>query len=103
MRSKIRSARRTAAAAMETTLAPIAVVDRTSLATAKGVLKEFVQRRTKSAGLLGNAYRLLHLAENLRLAENHRIEPTGNPKGMANGIAFGIGVEVRLDLVAAKR
>jgi hypothetical protein len=66
----------------------------------EGVLKEFVQRRTKSARLLGNAYRLLHLAENLRLAENHRIEPTGNPKGMSNGIALGIGIEVRRDLMA---
>ena len=46
-------------------------------------LEQLVQRGAERAGLVGLAHRLLHLAEDLRLAEHHRVEAAGDAERMA--------------------
>ena len=46
-------------------------------------LEQLVQRRAQRAGLVGLAHGLLHLAQDLRLAQHHRIEPGGDAEGVA--------------------
>ena len=46
-------------------------------------LEHLLQRAAQGAGGIGLAHRLLELAEDLRLAEHHRVEPAGDPEGMA--------------------
>ena len=41
----------------------------------KGALEQLVQQQAEGAGLLGGLHRLFHLAEDLRFAQHHRIEP----------------------------
>ena len=94
---KMRAASFTAAAAMDTLVAPIRVVLRTSLATAKERWNS-VQHAAERAGRLGGARRLLHLAEDLRLAEHHRIEPRGDAEGVAHRLLARQRVEVVLQL-----
>ena len=57
-----------------------------------------MQRGAERAGRVGLAHRLLHLAEDLRLAQHHRIEPGGDAEGMARrGAVFqhvGVGLEL---------
>jgi hypothetical protein len=85
---------------METILAPIAVVDRTSLATAKECWKSLCKVVPSVPASSAKTYGLLHLAKDLGFAQDHRIEPTGHTKGMTDGITFRIGVQIGLDLVA---
>ncbi len=42
---------------------------------------------------------LLHLAEDLRLADDERIEPGGDPEQVAGGVGFAAGVDVRPQIV----
>jgi hypothetical protein len=49
----------------------------------KGALEQLVQRGAQRAGFVGHAHGLLHLAQDLRLAEHHRIEPGRHPEGVA--------------------
>jgi hypothetical protein len=95
--SKMRSARRTDAAAIETMLAPIAVVERTSLATAKELWNSLFSVVPSAPDLARDAHGLLHLPEDLRFAEHHRIEPAGDAKGVAHGIPVRMRVEVGFD------
>ncbi len=44
----------------------------------------------------------LHLPQDLRLAEHHRIEPRGDPEGVADGAPVRMLVEERLDAVAGQ-
>ena len=76
-------ASRTAAAAMLIECAPISVDVRTSLATANERWNIWCSVRAERAGAVGLAHRLLHLAEDLRLAEDHRVEPAGDAEGVA--------------------
>ena len=46
-------------------------------------LEQLVQRACQRAGGFGLAHRLLHLAEDLRLAEHHRIEAAGDAERVA--------------------
>ncbi|OIQ80212.1 hypothetical protein GALL_380470 [mine drainage metagenome] len=48
-------------------------------------LEHLPQRAAQRAGLGRGAHRVLHLAEDLRLAQHHRIEPAGDAEGMAHG------------------
>ena len=57
-----------------------------------------VQHRAEAARLLRGLVRLLHLAEDLRLAEHHRVEAGGHAEGVAHGRLALELVEVRLDL-----
>jgi hypothetical protein len=53
----------------------------------KAALEQLVQRGAQRAGFVGFAHRLLHLAQDLRLAQHHRIQPRGHAEGVAGGIA----------------
>jgi len=53
--------------------------------------------RAERAGLFGGTHRVLHLAENLRLADDHRIEPGGDAEGVADGLALRQCIDVGLD------
>ena len=44
-------------------------------------------------------WRLLHLAEDLRLAQHHRIEAAGDAEHVAHGVAAGQGVQVGGDFL----
>ena len=44
---------------------------------------------------LGGAHRVLHLAEDLRLAQHHRIEPGGDAERVAHGLVLRQRVQVR--------
>ena len=83
-------------------LAPMAVVLRTSLAT------ENVQLRAERAVFFGDAHCILHLAENLRLADDHRIKSAGDTEGMTNCVRLIVGIEIwrqigTVDLVIARQ
>ena len=81
-------------------LAPIAVVDANFLGDREGALEQLVQLRAERAVFFGDAHRILHLAENLRLADDHRIEPAGDAEGMADRFRLVVGIDVRGDFVA---
>ena len=66
------------AEATETALAPIAVSVRTRLATAKVDWNRRLSKAPERARLLRRAIGILELAEDLRLAEDHRVEPRGD-------------------------
>ena len=67
----------------------------------EGPLEHLVQRGAERAGRVGLAHGLLHLAEDLRLAQHHRIEPTGYAKGMAGSLPVFKDVCMVRELVAA--
>jgi hypothetical protein len=53
----------------------------------KGALEQLVQGGAQGAGQPGLAHRQLDLAQDLRLAEHHRIQPRGDAEGVTRGIA----------------
>jgi hypothetical protein len=61
-----------------------------------------VQDRAKRARGLGDADRFLQLAEDLRLAEHHRIEPGRDAKRVAHGLLARQRVEIWRKLVGPK-
>ena len=63
----------------------------------KSVLEQFVQQRAHRPSLFGTAGSVLHLTEDLRLAEDHRVEPARDAKDMPDRIALRIGIEIRRD------
>ena len=52
------------------------------------MLKQAVQILAHRARLLSHTHGILELAENLRLAEDHRIESAGNPKDVPYRFVF---------------
>ena len=58
-------------------------------------LKQLVQIGAHRAGVFGALGRVLHLTEDLRFAQHHRVEAGGNPKCMAHGLILIERVEVR--------
>ena len=50
---------------------------------------------SEAAGRVGQAHRVLHLAQNLRFAEHHRIEPGGDAEGVAHGVVLRQRVQER--------
>ena len=61
----------------------------------KRALKQLRQRAAQGASGVGSAHRVFELAQNLRLAQHHGVEPAGHPKGVARGLAVGQAVGVR--------
>jgi hypothetical protein len=59
-----------------------------------------VQNRAQRTGGLRGARRILHLPEDLRLAQHHRVQARGDAEGMAHGLFARQRVEVALQLVA---
>ena len=61
-----------------------------------------MQQAAEGARRFGGARRLLHLAEDLRLADHHRIEPRGDAEGVAHRLLVGQGIEVLLQVRGAE-
>jgi hypothetical protein len=67
----------------------------------KGALEQLVQRGAQGAGFVGLAHRLLHLAQDLRLAQHHRIQARRHAEGVAGGRTVFQHVGVVLQVVGA--
>ena len=65
-----------------------------ALADAQGLLEQHVQGRADGAGLLAQPQRLAGLAEDLALAEDHRVEAGGDVEQVRDGAVVVVHVEV---------
>ena len=79
-------ARLTAAEATDTALAPMAVSVRTCLATEKVCWNRRFRTLPVAPALWAVGEGVLHLAENLRLAQHHGVEPGGHAERMLDGV-----------------
>ena len=68
-----------------------------ALADGKGRVEQAVEQRTGGFGVLGGAVRLFDLAENLRFADDQRVESGRDAKEMAGRLDVRHFIEVRLD------
>ena len=73
-----------------------------ALAGGKRRMKQLVQQRAGAAHLRGDAERVLHLPEYLRLAHDERVEARRDAVQMRDGVLPGLRVEVRRQLVAGE-
>ena len=64
-------------------------------------LEQLMQGGAQGAGGICFAHRLLHLAQDLGLAQHHRVEPGGDPEGMACGVLVLEHIGVLPQLFAA--
>lgn len=64
----------------------------------KGMLKKFSKGLSDGAGFGRGLVSRFHLPENLRFAENHRIEPGSDAKHVAYRGRIGMGVEIALKI-----
>ncbi|MPM75818.1 hypothetical protein SDC9_122812 [bioreactor metagenome] len=55
------------------------------LADPQALLEELIERRPDGAGVLGAGQRGLHLAEDLVLPDDHRVQPGGDVEQVADG------------------
>ncbi len=69
----------------------------------EGALQQRVERAGNGSHLAGHGIRFLHLAQDLRLADDHRIQRRGHPEQMANGLAIAKLVKVGLNVVRGDR
>ena len=60
-------------------------------------LKQLVECRPQRTRLVGHPHRILQLAEDLRLAQDHGVQATGHPKGVPRRIIPGEAVGVLLE------
>ncbi len=64
-----------------------------TLGHGKGLLQQAFHRRMQSTGAARGLIGILDLAENLRLAEHHRIQPGSHAKQVADGGIIGVPVK----------
>ncbi len=76
--------------------APTAVSVRTRLATAKARVSKGSSWRVHGSDGAGRGIGFFHLAQNLGLAHDHRIETGRDPEDMADGLRFAKFIDVRL-------
>ncbi len=69
----------------------------------EGALEQLVEQRAEGAGLFGGTRRLLHLAEDLWLAEHHRVEAGSDAEHVAHRILLRMAIEVGLDAARRQR
>jgi hypothetical protein len=67
-----------------------------SLGDGEGVGEQRVQRRPDRLARLGQRERVLHLAEDLRLADHHGIQAGRDAEGVTDRVVLGVRVEQRL-------
>ena len=82
----MRRARSTATLAMLTVPAPIDVSVRTRLATVKALAHAAPEHPLQRPGGERRVVGLLDLAEDLRLAEHHRVEARGDAEDVGHGL-----------------
>ena len=68
-----------------------------ALADRKRRMEEPIEDRADDLHVVGDGVRLFHLTENLRLADDQRIEAGGDPEEMSRGVEVGDVVDVRRD------
>ena len=63
----------------------------------EGALKQLMQRSAHSARIFGGAHCVFQLPQNLRFAQHHAVEASGDAKHMACGLIglFDIGVALQ--------
>jgi hypothetical protein len=81
--------------------APISVVERTSLATEKERWNNWLRVVPSAPAPDASPDRVFHLPQNLRLAQDHRVQATGNPKGMPSYIVVMQVVEMPIEGIGA--
>ncbi|MNC18708.1 hypothetical protein D3C75_666200 [compost metagenome] len=64
------------------------------------LFKKSIKERSRRRLTLGQEESVLNLAENLRFADNHGIQPGGNPEQMLHGQIVFIHIQIRLKLAA---
>ena len=69
----------------------------------EGLLEQLAQQRAHGPGFFGGARRLLHLTQDLRLAQHHRIEAGGDAEHVTHRILLRMLVEIRVDLLRRQR
>ncbi len=99
---KMRAASFTAAAAIETLARADARGRAHFLRDRERALEQAMQQAAEGARRFGGARRFLHLAEDLRLADHHRIESRGDAEGVAHRLLVGQGIEVLLKVRGAQ-
>ena len=67
------------------------------LGNGERALKELVQRRSQRSRFVGHSHGILELTQDLRLAEDHGVQPTGDPKGVPRRVIAGEAVGVLLE------
>ena len=92
---KICAARSTAAEAIDAELLATSVSVRTRLASANARGTRALQHRPERAGVERDGVRLLDLPEDLRLADDHRVERRGDAEQVAQRLVAVERVEVR--------
>ena len=98
---KICSARRTAAEATETALAPIRV-SAYLFGDGEGLLKQAIQDFSGDAGLVRGRKGLFHLPEDLRFAQNHGVEPGRDAEHMLDRFMVGMPVKIGMNVAAVQ-
>src|SRR5881394_2565613 len=69
----------------------------------QSALEEAIQHGPRRAALVREAIRFPHLAQNLRFAEQHGIEPRRNSKEMLHGFAIVVVIERHAEDIRAHR
>ena len=78
---------------------PISVVDANLFGDRERALKQMIQHQAQPAGVARELLGFLHLSEDLRLSQHHRIESAGDAEGMPHGIHVRQHVRVSMQFV----
>ena len=97
----MRSASFTAAAAIEIDALPMSVCVRTSFATANVRWNRRFSTSPSEPADFRRAHRLLHLAQDLRLAQHHRVEPARDAERVRHRLVARQRVDVGRERVRA--
>ena len=96
-------ASRTAAEATDTGFAPMRVSVRARLAVAKACWNRRSSWLPSAAGRARRGPGVLHLAEDLRLAQHQRIQPGGDAEQVAHRVGVGVPVEIGVQVAGIVR
>ena len=87
---------------MDTRFAPISVWVRTSLATEKVRWNSLCSKKPSVPACFGLPHRLLHLPENLRFAQHHRIQSAGHAERMLHCLLALQRVQIGVEILAGQ-
>ena len=72
------------------------------LGDGEGLLEQAIEDLARDAGLVRLGERLLHLAEYLRLAQHHRIQPGGHAERVPHRVLVRVAVKIGVDVLAVQ-